>query len=455
MGGIVAPVEAPILRPAAPSPTYDSEQEIMVQFPPWIPADPMTAADSATATEDVDAMLIPAPPHFATVTTATVPQETVAEPTKEESPQMEQTQRRRRSEQQLRNKSFSETITSVDDSDDSEAERFRMTEHETSLSGSEPLSPVSPSIQSPQSASVEAIPVDGSGSMSSEAFLTALSQQVTLTGSVAASPTEAFGTALEFRTSRSATGGSQDTSRNSTLRSVAAELSEAAAVGETLRSPVTGATASAAEAMKMSSPDVTEDVLVESSTSGSYSLVESQDALEPQCAVITAPAFESPEVKEKTVAPVRGTEQRSRLKESMKLEFSHDGCTGAPATTKSQSRTRRHAERKRGGVAECGAQLTSSEEDDDPSNSERSHAVRKRRSRNMDAQPPAPPARCSSSSNEAQKKSRSQSPSRSRDKATRNGVKGDWQHASVLSPGMVRSPAMHEGFRPEDWILNR
>lgn len=347
----------------------------MVEFPPWNPSE-----------QESEMMeTIPAPANFA---------EDLPLP----SPPPE-AKRERVSLKHMKHhssKSMSETITSVD----SDSSGRRETEHETSASNSEPLSPCSEP-QSPEQPVVSQPDQQSHDDNSSDAFLTAVSEHLTgLTISTA------FNTALE----RSYRGGS-DTSHNSTLRmdhptmDLPYEASSAA----------TGAVTSPESAQEGPRPESSS-----SSTSGSYSLEAAAgpaEVISPE--VVTSP-LACPKEFSSTSVPEDAEEDRKALKEGMKLQF-------APGATMFHQPATPTRSGRRGNKP-----LTFSSSDSDEENGQQGErSVRKRRPKDTG------------------KKARN----RSRMEAELGRAKRD-SSMELLTPGMVRSPAMHEGFRAEDWIAS-
>lgn len=464
--------------PAAPPPPEttaelsETEKEIMVQFPPWPGAQ--------------DAELIPAPPSFASSNSSLLPQGTEESdelpppppPDVLPSPNKQMTERVLLRHLKHGSKSMSETITSVD----SDSSGRRVTEHETSAS-SEPLSPTS-ELNSPlQADAVETKPTGPDSTENSDAFLTALSDHLTTAGL-----TEVYNTAMErsFRES--------DTSHNSTLRMDQSSVQDLPYeppspqdVPEVDQSPP-----SLPPAPLLTSPDSNNDgpeFCRESSTSGSYSLEATPCAsLSP-----TAPAPEigpavldkdQPSLREKessicpqessaphpeaveTVPVATTTADRKTLKEGMKLQFPAGSSMFAAGGVSSPSVTtpaRSSGRRKHFLQQQTNNQLSSTDSDD---NNEEAgdRSSRKRRSNKNNTAAPANESGHGMTDKRPSDKTKHKK-ARSRDATTPNNNasnpdggarKRDSQIASeVTTPGMVRSPAMHEGFRIADWVASR
>lgn len=517
--------ETPEVAPPSPRPrpademTDDSEKEIMVEFPPWpggqdnelIPAPP-SFASVLPPPEDEDEMpsLPPPPPpppnideEPSPVVDSLPPPPAPDEVCTPEAPVNDRFLLRR-----LKNgpKSMSETITSVD----SDSSGRRVTEHETSVS-SEPVSPASPVIPEAQTgitAAQEASPE------TSDAFLTALSDQLTATGLT--SGADVFNTAME-RSERSFR--ESDTSHNSTLRfdhasalelpyesvpdglRTSATVSPAAAPSPP--APVDDVVQEAINSGALMSPDSNNEATGEfcrgSSTSGSYSLeavpgaslspvppielefdkpphvednpvacprefssspVPRDEDLSSTTITASVPATST----EKQVDPIQGrilptsgsvpvattSLDRKLLKKEMKLQFPpgtsmFSGSASSVSTPLGRSTGRRKHMRN---------QLSSSESDDaeEPVANER----RKRRSNKTGE----PSSESSKRPGEKKHKHKSQRQREATTPGTAHAEGGavrkrDSQVAQVMTPGMVRSPAMHEGFRMEDWMVQR
>lgn len=415
----------------------ETEKEIMVQFPPWPGAQE----------------LIPAPPSFASSSGSLPPPEEEEEelpppPAQPISPSNKQmTDRVLLRHLKHGSKSMSETITSVD----SDSSGRRVTEHETSAS-SEPLSPTS-ELNSPLQPDVtnNKRSTENNSADNSDAFLTALSDHLTTAGL-----TEVYNTAME-RSYRES-----DTSHNSTLRMDQSGVQDLPYEeppppqvddgGPLPPAPPPGP--------PLTSPDSNNDGPEfgrESSTSGSYSLEATPCVSSP----LHEPAAASSLVvvaQESTATPSIDVADRKALKEGMKLQFpagssmfSSSGLSPSLATTPSRS-----AGRRKHYVQQTTANQPSStdSEDNDDDRSSRKRRSNKNTS-NSAAGTVADPS-SSSAHDSAKRPSSKHKKARSRDATTpvadaqRN--KRDSQiGAGATTPGMVRSPAMHEGFRLADW----
>lgn len=376
----------------------DSEKEIMVEFPPWTP--PSSNSD----VQPTDVMMIPAPASF-----AADDDQVLAEPVfgRERIP----LGRLREST----SKSMSETITSVDSEGSSgcggENQQKVGTEHETSPSNSDPLSPVIP-VHEPPPEGVHS-PPEGDHS-SDTAFLTALSDNLTASA--------AFNSAVDLKSDTiragGGGGGGSDTSHHSTLR---------------MDQPIT---------MDDDLPcDETPDQVPErpgsnSSTSGSYSLRDQGDLSSPPLArppqgfsssTSPAPVLEDDEdaITASVAAAAAVADRRAQMKEGLKLQFP-SGATmfhNPPGTVPTPTRP------TNGGRRGNNNSGTSRQVQLSSSDSEEEAAARMGNKRR--------PAKSRSKAQESTSRKRPDSSV---------GAEG------LLTPGMVRSPAMHEGFRAEDWI---
>ncbi|XP_057373324.1 uncharacterized protein LOC130694273 isoform X2 [Daphnia carinata] len=432
------PPTPPPRRPPAtidPAEALEMEKEIMVQFPPWpgshdtevIPAPPSFACSSANSSlhpEDDDDSIPPLLPQDVELSNNQMSQRVLLRHMKNGS------------------KSMSETITSVD----SDSSGRRVTEHETSAS-SEPLSPPVSELNSPLQADINSKPAGlDSTDTNSDAFLTALSDHLTTAGL-----TEVYNTAME-RSERSFR--ESDTSHNSTLRMDHSGVQE---LPYESPPPLDG------PPPLLTSPDSNndgQDICRESSTSGSYSLEATPCASLSPIAGLAAvmdstKQTSNPEsvlVSTQEGAVAKATDRKT-LRETMKLQFppgsSMFSSTASPSTpTKSGASGRR----KHFTQQQSTNQHSSTDSEDNDEAGDRSS--RKRRSnKNNVATEPAPDV--------VKRPSSKHKKTRNRDPITPNNSfsipdgcakKRDSQIAAdVTTPGMVRSPAMHEGFRLADW----
>ena len=433
------PLPAPLSLDSTDLPETEIGKEIMVQFPPWVPP---------TSHSPHGSELIPAPPNFASQLTVLPPplptpppfdpDEEVGEIGAIPAPiHMGLTERVLL--RHLKSKSISETITSVDS--DSSGDRGRQTEHETSIS-----SPEIPDvgcdlgeINSPNEEDAAAAPAASSGETSEALFLTAVSDQLTTT----ATSRDHFSTAMDQRSLRAE---SDTGSHNSTLRTdhPAQELPFESPPPE-MQMPLA------------TSPESVDGAVGgrASSTSGSYSLdapVSLPPASPPEefSSLHTKPSSPSPP------APPTEVDNAVRvLKEAMKLQFppgatmfsSSENVLTTPQGGRPTGGRRKHQQSTASLAARslAGGNLSSSDSDDDPSSSSR---IKWRTSKS--SEPTAGPIR-------HKKSSSSSSRSHSRDfvsSATTSVVAAAVKTPSVdvMTPGMVRSPAMHEGFRLDDWV---
>jgi hypothetical protein len=491
------PPTPPPRRPApatttdpVPAELSETEKEIMVQFPPW------------PGSQDTE--LIPAPPSFACSSLNSSQLPSADEEDQEDvtslpplpdielsSPNKQMSQRVLLRHLKNGSKSMSETITSVD----SDSSGRRVTEHETSVS-SEPLSPPPSELNSPLQADV-----NNSGSKpagldstdtNSDAFMTALSDHLTTAGF-----TEVYNTAME-RSERSFR--ESDTSHNSTLR-----MDHSCVQDLPYESPPPQDVLlhdDVAPAVPLTSPDSNnegQEVCRESSTSGSYSLeatpcaslspipaplppplemdsvkqfptVDSELLVRPRESIVPAP-IASPIHPEGSNAVATATaSDRKTLKETMKLQFppgsSMFSNSSASPTTPARSSSGTTGRRKHFTQQQSTTnQLSSTDSEDNEDVGDR--CTRKRRS-NKNSNSAATSAAESSSAHGTDSNKRPSSKhkktTRNRDPLTPNNSfsnpdgavvrKRDSQIMSdVTTPGMVRSPAMHEGFRLADWDI--
>ena len=414
----------------------ETEKEIMVQFPPWpgaqelIPAPPSFASSNASLPQEEEEDLLPPPPLDVVVA----------------SPNKQMTDRVLLRHLKHGSKSMSETITSVD----SDSSGRRVTEHETSAS-SEPLSPPASELNSPlQQADVLASKAKTDDSAdNSDAFLTALSDHLTTAGL-----TEVFNTAME-RSERSFR--ESDTSHNSTLRMDQSgvqdlpyeeppppqlDVDDESGGPSSLPQPLT-------------SPDSNNEgpeFCRESSTSGSYSLEATP------CASLSPPPVEAIDSKS-SASQHPAAADRKTLKEGMKLQFPPGSSMFSPSSLPSPSTTpssrvgggrRKHFTQQQS----ISNQLSSTDSEDNEENTDRSS--RKRRS-NKSNSASAATEQQSHGTDSVKRPSAKHKKSRSRDPTTPAGSadgvrKRDSQIVEATTPGMVRSPAMHEGFRMADWV---
>lgn len=457
----------PLAPPESTAELSETEKEIMVQFPPWPGA------------QDVE--LIPAPPSFASCSLPPEEEENeelLPPPDVLPSPNKQMTERVLLRHLKHGSKSMSETITSVD----SDSSGRRVTEHETSAS-SEPLSPTS-ELNSPlQADAVEAKPTGLDSTENSDAFLTALSDHLTTAGL-----TEVYNTAME-RSYRES-----DTSHNSTLRmdqSIVQDLPYEPPPLQDVPQVDQGCPPSLPPAPLLTSPDSNNDgpeFCRESSTSGSYSLEATPCAslspiglpLEIDSAVLgkiqpsqketessicpQESAVSHPETVE-TVATT--TADRKTLKEGMKLQFppgssmfSAGGVSSPSVTTPAKSGGRRkHFLQQQ--QQQTNNQQSSTDSDDNEEAGDRSS--RKRRSNKNNTAAVANESGHGMTERRPSDKTKHKK-AKSRDATTPNNSsnpdggarKRDSQIVNeVTTPGMVRSPAMHEGFRIADWVASR
>ncbi|XP_045031399.1 uncharacterized protein LOC116925408 isoform X4 [Daphnia magna] len=457
------PTPPPRRPPAASDPaateTLEMENEIMVQFPPWpgahdtevIPAPPSFACSSANSSlhpEDDDLKSPAPPPQDVELSNNQMSQRVLLRHLKNGS------------------KSMSETITSVD----SDSSGRRVTEHETSAS-SEPLSPPGSELNSPLQADINSKPAGlDSTDTNSDAFLTALSDHLTTAGL-----TEVYNTAME-RSERSFR--ESDTSHNSTLRMDHSGVQELPYESP----PPQDVLHDDGPPPLLTSPDSNNDgpdICRESSTSGSYSLEAtpcaslSPIAVQPIEMAGLAAVMDStkqsltlnPEsVVNSTLdcAPsstqaeaVAKATDRKTLKETMKLQFppgsSMFSSTASPSTPAKSGASGR---RKHFTQQQSTNQHSSTDSEDNEEAGDR--CSRKRRSNKNSAAPESAPDSVKRPSSK-HKKTRNRDPltpnnSFSNPDGSGGAKKRDSQIvAEVTTPGMVRSPAMHEGFRLTDW----
>lgn len=395
-------VDPPLPEAIAAAAAVADMKEIMVQFPPW-PHSPQGSE------------LIPAPPNFAS-----------GQPPPPPQPPMGMTERVLL--RHLKSKSISETITSVDS--DSSAEGRRMTEHETSIS-----SPEIPEVNddNDDKTAAQQTPKDAasSGETSEALFLTAVSDPT-------ATSLERFNTAMDTQTRSSASHRDRESdtgSHNSTLRTdhPAPELPYESPPPEV-----------AAEISIATSPESVDGGAVggggraSSSTSGSYSLDAPASPPEEFASLGVKPSSPSPP------PPPPEVDSAVRvLKEAMKLQFPSGGGGEALATPQSGSGGRRRKPFQQSSASLVARNLAAnntsssdSDNDDDRSSSARTKW------------------RPGQSNNKKSSSSSSISHTAiSRDFIVQQSA-GNKTAASVevMTPGMVRSPAMHEGFRIDDWV---
>ena len=477
----------------------ETEKEIMVQFPPWPGA--------------TDVELIPAPPNFASTSGTSIDLEGEEEKTVEEedddflppppppevliSPNKQMSERVLLRHLRHGSKSISETMTASVDSDSSGR---RMTEHETSAS-SEPLSPTS-ELNSPlQEADAGNSGGGGSGKPedsadNSDAFLTALSDHLTTTGM-----TEIFNTAME-RSERSFR--ESDTSHNSTLRMDTSAVQDLPY--ESAPSPKRDPGAevplisedSLPPAPILTSPDSNNDGPEfgrDSSTSGSYSLEATPCAsLSPtvgrlgtvsgldankQGNKMTEPSVNPAEdpsthiernktIETTSVQSIQTAPDRKTMKEGMKLQFlpgssmfpPTTGGTASPSTTNPPNRS---AGRRKHLPQQQSTKTRSSTDSDDNNEDVGDRSVIRKRRNNKNSAPAE--SADSSKRSTSDKNSKHKKSGRHRDAITptagsghpdcHGGARKRDSQTEVTTPGMVRSPAMHEGFRMADWVAAR
>ncbi|XP_046634957.1 uncharacterized protein LOC124314010 isoform X4 [Daphnia pulicaria] len=502
------PPTPPPRRPPAPTDPpsaelSETEKEIMVQFPPWpgsqdaqelIPAPPSFACSSLnssqlpSADEEEDQIVTSSAPPLATAA--------IAPDIDPPSPNQQMSQRVLLRHLKNGSKSMSETITSVD----SDSSGRRLTEHETSAS-SEPLSPPPSELNSPLQADV-----NNSGSKpagldstdtNSDAFLTALSDHLTTAGL-----TEVYNTAMERGASERSYRES-DTSHNSTLRMDHSGVQDLPYESPPPQDVLRDDDDDGAEAPVpiqpplLTSPDSNNEgqeiCRVESSTSGSYSLEATpcaslspappleMDSVKPFQAALDsellsvppiAPSPAHPEAAASThpsAVAMATAADRKTLKETMKLQFppgssmfSNSASPSTPARSTSGATTttgrRKHFTQQQSTTANQ-LSSTDSEQDNEEAGD---RCTRKRRSnKNTSATAAGESAHGTTDSNK-RPSSKHKKNTRHRDPLTPNNSfsmadgsvvrKRDSQIMSeVTTPGMVRSPAMHEGFRLADW----
>lgn len=505
------PPTPPPRRPPAPTDPpsaelSETEKEIMVQFPPWpgsqdaqelIPAPPSFACSSLnssqlpSADEEEDQMVTSSAPPLATAA--------IAPDIDPSSPNQQMSQRVLLRHLKNGSKSMSETITSVD----SDSSGRRLTEHETSAS-SEPLSPPPSELNSPLQADV-----NNSGSKpagldstdtNSDAFLTALSDHLTTAGL-----TEVYNTAMERGQSERSYRES-DTSHNSTLRmdhSGVQDLPyESPPPQDVLRDDDGAEAPVPIQPPLLTSPDSNNEgqeiCRVESSTSGSYSLEATpcaslspappleMDSIKPFQAALDSellsvpPIAPSPAHPEAAAASTHSSAvatataaDRKTLKETMKLQFppgsssmfSNSASPSTPArstsgTTTTTTGRRKHFTQQQSTNANQ-ISSTDSEQDNEEAGD---RCTRKRRSNKNTSATAAGESAHGTTAQDSNKRpsSKHKKNTRHRDPLTPNNSfsmadgsvvrKRDSQIMSeVTTPGMVRSPAMHEGFRLADW----
>ncbi|KAI9556589.1 hypothetical protein GHT06_016379 [Daphnia sinensis] len=441
------PTPPPRRPPATSDPvateTLEMEKEIMVQFPPWpgahdtevIPAPPSFACSSANSSvhpEDDDLISLPPLPQDVELPNNQMSQRVLLRHTKNGS------------------KSMSETITSVD----SDSSGRRVTEHETSAS-SEPLSPPPSELNSPLQADINSKPAGlDSTDTNSDAFLTALSDHLTTAGF-----TEVYNTAME-RSERSFR--ESDTSHNSTLRMDHSGVQELPYESP----PPQDVLHDDGPPPLLTSPDSNNDgpdICRESSTSGSYSLEATpcaslspiagleavMDSTKPESGVV------STQDCAQTEAVAKATDRKT-LKETMKLQFppgsSMFSSTASPSTPAKSGASGR---RKHFTQQQSTNQHSSTDSEDNEEAGDRCSRKRRSNKNNVAATESAPDLVKRPSSKH--KKTRNRDPltpnnSFSIPDGSGGAKKRDSQIvAEATTPGMVRSPAMHEGFRLADW----
>jgi len=411
------PAEIPKEPPSSDQHSHpsDSEKEIMVQFPPWTPPEEENQA--------ADSSLIPAPASFAAMDDEYEEEEEEDDDDLPPPPPMEEMSitkiRERVSLRQLKegssgSKSFSETVTSMDESDSSgdgirkRRGRRRMgkheargdgTEHETSSASSTHspdgvLSPISPPEENPAQ---QGGPSKLSNDTSSEAaFLTALSDP----HQQSPSPKDNNGSF------RAGGGGGSDTSRNSTLRldhQTMMELPYEEGAGAVAASPL--------REEALPSPEG-----AGSSTSGSYSLEAGAPLDEEGLPVPFCPPKEFSSATD-ALPPTDEGQQPDRR--TLKLQFASGSSMFHSPGSSTITPTRSSGGRR---VQSSKPLSSSSDSGDETPVGERS--VRNKRRPKGAGRKQRPP------------------------------LSDSGAPELLLTPGMVRSPAMHEGFRPEDWITN-